>query len=374
MRLIFLSHDSNHNGGAQKCLVDLFKGLKHKYPSCEIYVIFPSNGELIDTCLPYIDGYKVIAMRWWLLNDNKSVSFRKKISFAFKAIKKAIKISNYLRLIKPDYAITNTIVLPYLALSCRLLSINHIWFIHEIPLTWHDRRFIFATETVYKWIDCLSTKIITPSKYAKAFYLKVISSHKISVINQAVDIDVVSSFCRKDHDRYNVLLVGTFDSNKGQLELLQAIKKIKDSNRDINCYLVGSDAGGLLSCMEFIALNNLENNVVIASFTDYIQSYYLLSDVLVVCSGFETFGRVVVEAQKCGLPVILSNVGANPERIQDGVNGLLYEKGDIDDLVYKIEILRDECKRKEFVEQIKQTELDKYSLDSFATQFYDLLR
>lgn len=82
---------------------------------------------------------------------------------------------------------------------------------------------------------------------------------------------------------------------------------------------------------------------------------------------------MAVEAQKCGLPVILSNVGANPERIQDGVNGLLYKKGDIDDLVYKIEILRDECKRNEFVAQIKQSELDQYSIVNFASQFYELL-
>ena len=130
MRLVFLSHDSNHNGGAQKCLVDLFKGLKCRYSHCEIYVIFPSEGELIDTCMPYIDGYKIISMPWWLLNNDRMVSPRKKISFVFKVIKKAIKIRSYLRLVKPDYGITNTIVLPYLALACKIMSIKHLWFIH----------------------------------------------------------------------------------------------------------------------------------------------------------------------------------------------------------------------------------------------------
>ena len=67
---------------------------------------------------------------------------------------------------------------------------------------------------------------------------------------------------------------------------------------------------------------------------------------MLVCSTFETFGRVAVEAQKCGLPLILSDVGANPERIEDGVNGLLYQKGNIAELAEKIEILRDENVRK----------------------------
>lgn len=67
---------------------------------------------------------------------------------------------------------------------------------------------------------------------------------------------------------------------------------------------------------------------------------------MLVCSTFETFGRVAVEAQKCGLPLILSDVGANPERIEDGVNGLLYQKGNIAELAEKIEILRDETLEK----------------------------
>ena len=114
--------------------------------------------------------------------------------------------------------------------------------------------------------------------------------------------------------------------------------------------------------------------VTIIPFTEHIEMYYLLVDVLVVCSGFETFGRVAVEAQKCDLPVILSNVGANPERIQDGVNGLLYAKGDIGDLVAKIEMLRDGHVRSNFVEQIKSIGLERYSIASFASQFCDSIK
>lgn len=374
MKLVFLSHDGNCSGGAQKCLVDLLKGIRLKYPDSKIYMIFPYEGDLLNICSPYIDGYKVIPMCWWLLDDNGIVPFRKKLSFIFKSLKKAMKISRYLRMVKPDYAITNTIVLPYLALSCRFLSIKHIWFIHEIPATWNDRKFVFAAKTVYKWINRLSRNVIVPSNYAKSFYAREISVDKIGVVDQAVDIAPRLSSPREKHERYTILLVGTFDSNKGQLELLQAVKRIVNSGKDINCYLVGADAGSLSNCKEYIALNRLESNVVIIPFTEQIETYYLLADVLVVCSGFETFGRVAVEAQKCGLPVILSNVGANPERIEDGVNGLLYTKGDINDLVTKIEMLRDGCIRSEFVKHIKQTDLDRYSIVDFASKFCDFIK
>lgn len=374
MKLVFLSHDGNCNGGAQKCLVDLLKGIRLKYPDSKIYMIFPYEGDLLSICLPYIDGYRVISMRWWLLDDNRTISLKKKLSFIFKSLKKAKKIRRYLQLIKPDYAVTNTIVLPYLALSCRFMSIKHIWFIHEIPATWSDRRFVFTTKTVYKWINCLSQKIVVPSNYAKSFYECEIPADKIAVVDQAVGLAPVTSSPPQKHERYTILLVGTFDSNKGQIELLQAVKEIVNSGKDINCYLVGADAGTLSICKEYIALNNLEGNVTIIPFTEHIETYYLLVDVLVVCSGFETFGRVAVEAQKCDLPVILSNVGANPERIQDGVNGLLYAKGDIGDLVAKIEMLRDEHVRNNFVEQIKTIGLDRYSIASFASQFCDSIK
>lgn len=374
MKLVFLSHDGNCNGGAQKCLVDLLKGIRLKYPDSKIYMIFPYKGDLLSICSPYIDGYKVIPMRWWLLDDNRTVSLKKKLSFIFKLLKKTKEIRRYLQLIKPDYAITNTIVLPHLALSCRFLSINHIWFIHEIPVTWSDRRFIFATKTVYKLIDRLSRKVIVPSNYAKNFYKREIPTDKIVVIDQAVDIDPMYSSQKRKHQRYTILLVGTFDSNKGQIELLQAVKEIVNSGKDIMCYLVGADAGSLSICKEYIALNKLGGDVAIIPFTEHVEAYYLLADVLVVCSGFETFGRVVVEAQKCGLPVILSNVGANPERIQDGKNGLLYTKGDIGDLVAKIEMLRDEHVRSNFVEQIKLTGLERYDIARFASEFCEFVK
>lgn len=373
MRFVFLSHDGSCTGGAQKCLVDLLKGIRLKYPDSKIYIIFPNEGDLIEKCLPYIDGFKIISMKWWLLEKNKVVSSRRKLSFLFKLLKITLKIKKYLRSIKPDYGISNTIVLPHLSFVCFLLSIKHIWFIHEIPNTWKGRKFIFSDSTIYKWLDIFSKKIIVPSMYAKKFYEQKICTNKIGVIDQAVEINLVNLSQVTPHQFYTLLLVGTFDYNKGQLELLQAIKIIKDSGKDIHCYFVGADAGTLTACEEFILLNKLSNNVTIMPFIDNVVELYLLADVLICCSEFETFGRVTVEAQKCNLPVILSNVGANSERICDGVNGLFYKKGDIEDLVYKIELLRDESKRADFVKHIKKMDFGRYTAVSFADRFCDFI-
>lgn len=50
----------------------------------------------------------------------------------------------------------------------------------------------------------------------------------------------------------------------------------------------------------------------------------------------ETFGRVVIEAFACGLPVLASRRGALPELIDEGRTGLLFDPNDRDELLAKV--------------------------------------
>ncbi len=377
MKLLFLSHTSDCSGGAQKCLLDLLKGIKQIYPDWQIFMVFPGAGDLVDACSSYLDGYTFLQMEWWLIGDEEHITLRKKVSYVCNLLKYSMKLVSYLKLIKPDYGITNTIVLPHLALSCKLLGVKHCWFIHEMPdLTWQNITPIFKYRFIYKVVDRFSDKILVTSECVKCHYRNLVANDKVSVINQAVDLPLMPdmNYAQKVRKRYTILLVGAFDSNKGQLELLQAVKKIIVEGRDIFCYLVGPDTGLMSVCQDFVKDNRLDGNVEIVPYVKEISSYYFKVDALLVCSAFETFGRVAVEAQMCGLPVILSNVGANPERIEDGKNGLLYQKNNIMDLVAKIEMLRDDITRNVFIENI---DLDavrkKYSTVRFASHFSRLL-
>lgn len=376
MKLVFLSHISDCSGGAQRCLLDLLKGIKQEHPDWRIYMVFPNQGDLIDACSPYMDGYTLLRMKWWLVDD-ACMTLGKRLVAIRKLLKYSIKLTAYLRKIKPDYGMTNTIMLPHLAFACKILGIKHCWFIHEIPdLTWSNFTPVINYKLLFKLIDKLSTKIVVTSQCTKLHYQKVMTKDKVSLITQAVDLPLVSdvSLSYGTHARYSILLVGVFDANKGQLELLQAVKQIVSEGRDILCRLVGPDAGFMSVCQRYVINNGLESNVEIVPYTKQIAMYYNWADVLLVCSGFETFCRVAVEAQQYRLPVILSNVGANSERIEDGVNGLLYQKGNMADLIEKIERLRDSAMRKAFSEQINPDTVRKhYSVEHFASSFCALL-
>lgn len=63
---------------------------------------------------------------------------------------------------------------------------------------------------------------------------------------------------------------------------------------------------------------------------------------------FETFGIVVGEAMSHGVPVVASRIGALAETTLDGVTGLLFEPGDVDELAAKLRLLWDDhglCRR-----------------------------
>ena len=49
------------------------------------------------------------------------------------------------------------------------------------------------------------------------------------------------------------------------------------------------------------------------------------SDALILYSRFETFGCVLIEANACGIPVIVSNLDVFHEIIEEGINGLFVE-------------------------------------------------
>ena len=64
--------------------------------------------------------------------------------------------------------------------------------------------------------------------------------------------------------------------------------------------------------------------------------YYHQADIVLVCSRFEAFGRVTVEAMMGGCVVIGANTGGTIELIEDSKTGYLYESGNVDSLMEKI--------------------------------------
>ena len=67
----------------------------------------------------------------------------------------------------------------------------------------------------------------------------------------------------------------------------------------------------------------------------------MAADALILYSRYETFGCVLIEANACGIPVIVSDIEVMHENVKAGVNGLFAENENFrklaDQIIYYLE-------------------------------------
>jgi glycosyltransferase involved in cell wall biosynthesis len=136
-----------------------------------------------------------------------------------------------------------------------------------------------------------------------------------------------------------VLLPGRLTSWKGQRVLIAAVARL--ARRDVCCVLVGSDQGrsryaaGLIRQAQALGI---ADRLRLAGECDDMPAALMLADVVVHASTQpEAFGRVVIEAQAMGRPVIAADLGAPVETVEQGVTGWRVPPGDAGALAAAIE-------------------------------------
>ncbi len=127
-----------------------------------------------------------------------------------------------------------------------------------------------------------------------------------------------------------VMLPGRLTSWKGHSVLLDAIAALNRS--DVMCVFVGSDQGrhGYTRDLERQAARlGIADRVRMVGQCDDMPAALCLSDVVVHASVQpEAFGRVVIEAQAMGRPVIASDLGGPVETVRHGETGWLVPPSD----------------------------------------------
>lgn len=140
-----------------------------------------------------------------------------------------------------------------------------------------------------------------------------------------------------------VLFVGRLTKEKGIDLLLKAIKTLPD----ILFLIVGNGPS-----MEQVKNECIDNkNVQLLGSQNYTATIEYIKRarfLLFPTQLYETFGRVVIEANACGIPVIASKIGAVEELIQNEQTGLLFDYQNSDEFCSKVSWLwnhADECQR-----------------------------
>ena len=131
-----------------------------------------------------------------------------------------------------------------------------------------------------------------------------------------------------------LLYVGRISREKDLDLLAAAYRRLRDEGLPVQLFIVGH---GPYS-------EALAKSLPEAFFTGYLSgnelaTAYASSDIFVFPSTTDTFGNVILEAQACGVPVVVSDSGGPKELVEDKANGLITRSHDVDDFARAIRAL-----------------------------------
>jgi glycosyltransferase involved in cell wall biosynthesis len=165
-------------------------------------------------------------------------------------------------------------------------------------------------------------------------------SKNIEIIHRGIDLDIFNSEnvntartlqileqSRLPEDVPIILLPGRITEWKGQLQLIEAIKKIR--HLKFYCILVGDDKRGgryRKKLEHAIKKYHLSNMVRIMPNVSDMAALYKISDIVISASTHpEAFGRVSTEAQSMGRMLIATDHGGSKETVIHNDTGWLVE-------------------------------------------------
>ena len=172
-------------------------------------------------------------------------------------------------------------------------------------------------------------------------------------------------------------IIGPLDPHKGHAVLLQAFGQSPRLRQQARLLIVGSGSPEYVSYLRGLArAAGVADQVIFTGFLPESSTRIIREfDVLAMPSTtFEGFGYSMAEAMALGVPVVASRVGAIPEIVQDGENGLLVDPNDVQGLTRALERLVIEVGlRKRLGRRGQQHILTQFPASKMAEEYYRLL-
>ena len=246
----------------------------------------------------------------------------------------------------------------------------------------------FAKETIYK--DPLMRKIvdlrgqIAEKVFAGATAILPVADYLTNIIKehhpqQSVEVYVEGVNSTRWYKQKGMQLkhpcVGLLqDANwwRKTREML-TLEKVIEKMPEVNFYWVGD---GQYKDKILPVLEKFENFHWLGplQYPDKVREYLTEIDVYALITGMDLASLSLKEAQLMGKPVVVTNVGGNPEMMMDGKTGFLVKEGDVDDLFEKLSsLLKNKEMRLEKGSNGTKFIEEKFSMDASAKNFIRIL-
>ncbi|MDG1722781.1 MAG: glycosyltransferase family 4 protein [Flavobacteriaceae bacterium] len=276
---------------------------------------------------------------------------------------------------KFDFVYTNTLTTFFGLFLSRRLKVKHVLHIREVIGEQFDFTMDFGTVKTYNKLNTYTSLFLCNSKYTKKYYSKYFDSKKLKVIPNPIKVDEFNDKKQAEDREIKLICLGRYYEDKNQMELLKAIKLLKD--RGINNFKLDLFGGGVLEkiYLQFVKTNNLEGVVSINGYSTAISTLLPKYDIAIVPSRFEAFGRVTIEYILSGLAVIGNDSGNTKYLINHQESGLIYKFGNEKDLSEKIELLLENRQlRQDFAKKARIQTGETFSVENSSNRLYTVLK
>ena len=378
LSVCFFSHSPYLNGGERSLLELTTELIKDHGVVCS--VILPGDGPLKEKLEEVGASTYVVSYSWW--SDPELLPEEEVNALCTNSAQSILyNIKQVLTKINPDVIVTNTIAIPWGAITASFLSKPHVWFIREFGEADHNLKTFLPFNVTLDFIKNSSALIVTNSDVVRKTLFPGISSKKALTIYSYVNIPS-TTLLQNDSSYFTepnstkLIIAGPVKAGKGQKDAILAVKELVQGDRDVELIIMGDCTTEYAENLKtIVSEEKLEKHIKFIGFKENPYPIMNQADIVLVCSRKEAFGRVTVEGMLLKKPIIGTNTGGTPELIKDGFNGLLYEPGDYEQLAAKIEYLIDRPDKAKWLAENGHEFANKtFTRNQFGGKVYKLLR
>lgn len=161
-----------------------------------------------------------------------------------------------------------------------------------------------------------------------------------------------------------ILFMGRLDNQKDPLFFLNGIASVKKIET-VSIRVVGE--GILFNEVKnrIEILKSSEIDITLSSWSHRPEQVYRDSDIFVMTSQYEGMPLALLEALACGLTCIVPDIPELSEIIDDGINGLVYERRNANSLASKISLAVESLNLREIIgKNARVLTMNNYSIDA----------
>ncbi|MFS0723893.1 glycosyltransferase family 4 protein [Paenibacillus sp. 1P07SE] len=336
MKVAFYNHTSDVSG-AEISLLLTMKHLQQAEP-----VLFAPPGELADRAVQA--GIEVIPVDSYRARLSRNPL--RLLKDALGMLRSGWVLARAVRKEQVDTIHANS-------LRAGMMASLFVW-LHRRPVIWHVRDMPPGglIGRMINWLALLTvTAIIGISHPVLRGFPASALQRRLLLVHNGVEVEELTELERARHrqqirkewhtpqDAKVMVIIGQIAPWKRQEDAIAAAERLIRSGNDLYLWVVGApkfrqeNIDYFRDLRDRVAGAELEHRIRFAGFREDVTSICCAADVLLLCSDNEPFGRVIIEAMAQHVPVIGTRAGGVPEIVRHGQDGLLYETGDVDELV-----------------------------------------